>query len=311
MMEGIFADSGWTVNKFLKKKKVQMKVAWLFLLVFGISPSLFAQGSDTLWLWPGQVPGETVEKKLPVRTPDHSGDVIRLTDVTDPMLVVFEPNEELNNGSAVIVCPGGGYQILAIDKEGYEIAGWLTENGFTAFVLQYRVPQKRAEALMDLQRAIRLVRHHSDRWNLDPEKLGVLGFSAGGHLAASASCSEFPVEYSAQDEADNGSARPDFALLIYPAYLDSGSGGTLSPEWESDQCPPPVFLFGTEDDAHVNSTRVFGKAMEEKACQVEWYIHPSGGHGYGLRKGNPAAETWPALAFGFLHRHGFTALSSR
>jgi acetyl esterase/lipase len=221
--------------------------------------------------------------------------VTRLTDITDPLLVVYRADEQKNNRGAVIICPGGGYSILAIDKEGYEIAGWLNRLGYTAFVLQYRVPKKQHGALQDIQRAIRVVRSRSSEWDIDPNKLGVLGFSAGGSLCARASTRYDDITYEAVDDADHNSARPDFAVLIYPAYLDRGHNRTLTPELRVDRNTPPMFLFATHDDRHGNSTLVMAHALSDKNVPVEVHLLPIGGHGYGLRPGNRAAETWPKL----------------
>ncbi len=254
-----------------------------------------AQGTDTLYLWPDKVPGETEAKHPPVQTANTSGNVTRLTDVTDPALVVFEPKGPAN-GAGIIVCPGGGYSILAIDKEGYEVAEWLSQLGFTAFVLQYRVPDKREPALYDLQRAIRMVRGKASDWKLDPKRLGVIGFSAGASLAARASTRFGERTYTPVNGLDSLSARPDFALLIYPAYLDEGEDRSLTPELSLSKETPPQFLFGTTDDRYGNSVLVMAAALRDEKLPVTLHLLAEGGHGYGLRKGNPAAETWPDLA---------------
>ncbi|WP_375583582.1 alpha/beta hydrolase [Cyclobacterium xiamenense] len=254
-----------------------------------------AQGTDTLYLWPGTVPGETMAKHPPVQTPNTSGNVIRLTDVTDPALVVFEPKAP-SNGAGIIVCPGGGYNILAIDKEGYEVAEWFSQLGFTAFVLQYRVPDKREPALYDLQRAFRMVRARASDWNVDAKRLGVIGFSAGGSLAARASTRFDERTYAPVDAADSLSARPDFALLIYPAYLDEGENRSLTPELGLSDRTPPQFLFGTADDRYGNSALVMAGALRDQKIPVTLHFLSKGGHGYGMRNGNDAAETWPDLA---------------
>ncbi|MBI0400077.1 alpha/beta hydrolase [Cyclobacterium marinum] len=263
-----------------------------FTLVFVAS----AQTDELIHIWPGKVPGETTAKKPAVITDNNSGGVTRLTDVTDPTLKVFLPDEKVNNGAAVIVCPGGGYKILAIDKEGYEVAEWLNTLGYTAFVLEYRVPQKQNGALNDIQRSIRIVRSGANEWNLDPNKIGVIGFSAGGSLAARAGTRYKEETYIAQDATDKVSPKPDFAMLIYPAYLDKGENRSLTPELKVDENTPPMFLFSTADDAHANSALVMATALRDNKIPVALHLLPTGGHGYGLRTGNPAGETWPALA---------------
>jgi acetyl esterase/lipase len=157
-----------------------MRLFFTLVLLLSFAVTNHAQSRDTIHLWIGKVPGENRVKHEPIQTSNTSGNVIRLTDITNPAIIVFEPEESANNGHGIIVCPGGGYGILAIDMEGYEIAEWLNKLGFTAFVLQYRVPNKRKEALYDIQRAIRIIRSKPLTWGLNASKLGVLGFSAGG-----------------------------------------------------------------------------------------------------------------------------------
>jgi len=256
----------------------------------------YSQNSEPVYLWPAQVPGETESKHEPVQTPNKDRDVIRLTDVTNPAFLVFKPAKENNNGAGVIVCPGGGYEILAINLEGYEIADWLTKQGFTAFVLQYRVPKKQEGALMDAQRAIRVIRNDAANYGLKPNQLGIMGFSAGGSLSARAATLYSKKTYSPVDKADSLSCRPDFALLIYPAYLDLGTNRALTPELIVDKKTPPIFLFATADDTYSNSALVMTTSLRDAKVPVELHLLANGGHGYGLRKGNIAGETWPKLA---------------
>lgn len=261
------------------------------------------QEKDIIHLWPGAVPGETGPKKAAVPTKDTSKGVVRLTDVTDPLIQVFTPARGKANGAGVIVCPGGGYQILAINLEGYEIARWLSEQGYTAFVLQYRVPQKQEGALQDVQRAIRIVRSRAAEWQIKPEKIGVLGFSAGGSLSARASTLYNKRTYTPVDASDSSSARPDFALLIYPAYLDQGANRSITPELQIDEHTPPAFLFATADDPYANSALVMAGALRDAKIPVELHLYARGGHGYGLRPGNSAALAWIALAARWLERN--------
>jgi len=261
-----------------------------------LSISSYSQNQKPVYLWPDQVPGETGIKHDPVQTPNKDRDVIRLTDVTNPSFLVFKPSKATNNGAGVIVCPGGGYEILAINLEGYEIAEWLTKQGFTAFVLQYRVPKKQEGALMDAQRAIRIIRNDAGNYGLNPNQLGIMGFSAGGSLSARTATLFSKKTYSPIDKADSLSCRPDFALLIYPAYLDLGTNRSLTPELTVDQKTPPMFLFATADDTYSNSALVMTTALRDAKVPVEMHLLAKGGHGYGLRSGNIAGETWPKLA---------------
>lgn len=273
-----------------------MKIISTILILLVISFNLFSQNKKTIHLWPGQVPGETKAKHAPVKTDNTSGDVIRLTDITDPAIIVYPASKENNNGAGIVVCPGGGYNILAIDKEGYEIAEWLNKLGFSAFVLQYRVPKKEKGALQDVQRAIRIVRINAKKWNLNTDKLGVMGFSAGGSLSARASTMFNNKTYEGIDGIDETSCKPNFALLIYPAYLDAGEDRTLTPELSVNADTPPTFIFQTADDRLANSALVYAQALRDSKVPVELHLLPTGGHGYGMRPGNAAAETWPKLA---------------
>ncbi len=273
-----------------------MKPIFTSILLLFFTALLSAQTRDTLFLWPNQVPGE-LEAKQPAALSDNTtGNVIRLAEVTDPLLVVFEPEVANPSGVGIIVCPGGGYNILAVDKEGYEIAQWLNALGYTAFVLQYRVPKKQLGALNDIQRAIRLVRSKACKYQLNADEIGVMGFSAGASLCARASTQFTKASYEKSDSIDELPCRPNFSMLIYPAYLDQGENRGLTPELTIGKDTPPFFIFSTADDHYGNSALVMTTALRDQKIPVELHVLNGGGHGYGLRKGNIAAETWPLLA---------------
>lgn len=266
-------------------KKINLLLA-AFVLFINLSN---AQKIDTLYLWPTEVPNSNLPKKAAVISENNSGNVIRIAEVTNPLLEVYQPELKSENVN-IIICPGGAYQILAIDKEGYEIAQWLNKLGITAYVLQYRVPDNRAGALQDVQRAIRMVR------KLNPnEQVGVMGFSAGGSLSARATTLSNLQTYLPVDSADQYSAAPDFGALIYPAYLDLGENLSLTPEITINENTPPLFIFATADDSYGNSALVMTTAMRNHNRPVELHFLAKGGHGYGLRTGNSAGETWPLL----------------
>ena len=240
-------------------------------------------------VWPNDIPGATKAKAAPV-TQMGRDKVLRCDEVTNPTLEIFEPAEGQGNGKAVIVCPGGAYAILAYDKEGQEIAEWLAGQGFTAYVLAYRVPNNRAGALQDAQRAIRTVRSRGF------EHVGIIGFSAGASLSCRAATRWNEQTYEPQDAIDTISCRPDFAILIYPAYLDEGENGTLSPELKVTAQTPPMFVFGTEDDVRYSgpSCLTIADAMRRAGAPIELHYLARGGHGYGMRTG--VGKIWPALA---------------
>jgi acetyl esterase/lipase len=262
--------------------------------------SLFAlsmKAQNKVYLWPGVVPGETEAKHDPVLADNQSGNVTRMTNVNNPDFIVFEPQKSLNNGYSVIICPGGGYLTLAMNKEGSEVAEWFNKMGFTAFVLQYRVPDKRYGALQDIQRAMRAIRSNAAKWKIDPDKLGVIGFSAGADLCAKLS-TEYDVKtYPEVDAMDKISCHPAFAMIIYPGYLDMGPGKSLTPELSKmDSNTPVTFVFQAADDASGKSSLIYADALRAAKVSVECHLVPKGGHGYGMRPGNPAAEAWPKYA---------------
>ena len=272
-----------------------MKVLYLLISIMLFTSTTYSTDREVIKLWPKDVPGQTETKAAPSISKNNKGNTIRIDKVTDPALIVYQANPENRNNSAVIICPGGGYGILAVDKEGYEVAEWLSELGYTAFVLQYRVPQNRKGALQDAQRAIRTVRGMSTKWDIDTDRIGILGFSAGGSLSARASTLYLDADYAPTDSYDSLSARPDFAVLIYPAYLDEGTNHALTPELKVDKNTPPMFIFVAGNDQHANSSLVMAAALREKKVPFELHILPKGGHGFGMRPGNRAAETWPLL----------------
>jgi acetyl esterase/lipase len=272
-----------------------MKYLLTFLLVAS-SLNSYSQKKEIISIWPGKVPGEPKEKHAPVFDTPKNDHIVRFTEVTDPAIELWLPDPVIKNAPAVIVCPGGGYNILAYDLEGTEIAAWLNKTGFAAFVLQYRVPNKKEGALQDVQRAIRIVRKEASKWNINPEQIGVMGFSAGGSLSARASILFNKRTYSPVDRADSLSCRPAFTMLIYPAYLDQGPNLTLTPELQLNKDVPPMYIFQTADDQYGNSALVMAGALRDAKLPVELHLLPTGGHGYGLRQGSLAAETWPLLA---------------
>lgn len=278
-----------------------MKKSFAILLMM-CSLSAFSQKHVMIYLWPGKVPGEVKEKTAPSVDTSQKDAIIRFSEVTNPALEVFLPKPGTNNQSAVIVCPGGGYQILAYDLEGTEIAAWLNKMGFTAFVLQYRIPNKKEGALQDAQRAMRVVRDNCKKWNLNPDRIGIMGFSAGGSLSARTSVLFNKKTYSPIDKSDSLSCRPSFTMLIYPAYLDQGPNLSLTPELELNKNVPPIFIFQTADDPYGNSALVMASALRNAKLPVELHLLPEGGHGYGVRPGKIAARTWPVLAEQWLKR---------
>ena len=260
-------------------------------------------------LWPQAARGEKgdigEEKDL---TKPNEGQVagrrlIRLGNVSKPTLTLYKAPRDKDTGAAVLICPGGGYTILAMDLEGTEVAEWLNSIGVSAAVLKYRVPARKGRErydapLQDAQRALGLMRHRAADLGLNPQRLGVMGFSAGAHLSAVLSCNYQKRTYEPVDAADQVSCRPDFTMLIYPAYLTvQKEGDRIAPELKITSETPPAFLLQTQDDGiRVECSVFYYLALKQAKVPVEMHLYPSGGHGYGLRPTAQAVTTWPQRA---------------
>ena len=276
-------------------------------LILALCQLLFSKRSDPIRLWPGLAPGEVegeVDKEQYRYPKPGSKDVLRIANVSVPTITIYSASPSKSNGTAVIVCPGGGYNILAYEHEGTQVCNWLNELGITGVLLKYRVPRRKnrephAAPLQDLQRAIGIVRERASDWELDPQKIGVLGFSAGGNLAMMAVTSFDERSYSKIDKADDLSCRPDFGILIYPAYLvDRKSRDTLFPEIKITSDTPPCFFAHTGDDHVPGEGSILAYLALEKAGVEgnELHVFPFGGHGYGIRKTNNPVSSWPEHA---------------
>lgn len=289
-----------------------------YVLLFLLSYLYFQVNAQTTFpLFPEGIPCAN-NLQLEIEPRDIGGRIFR--KVHEPVIEVYLPAPEKNTGTGVVICPGGGYTILAYDKEGIDIAKWLNDHGVAAFVLQYRLPHWEEEAckskvaLMDAQRAIRLVRSKAEAFNINPDKIGILGFSAGGHLASTASThfdegikdSNYPV--------DAFSCRPDFSVLVYPVIsMDTtithmGSRNNLigekpaidmemqfSNEKQITVNTPPAILIHANDDKAVlpENSLVYYQGLRKNNVDATLLIYPSGGHGFGLAKGKGAVEQWP------------------
>ncbi len=268
-------------------------------------------------IWPGAAPGETgaLPPEQDMSKPSDKAvggkPLIRLGNVSTPTITVFSPPKEKNTGAAVVVCPGGGYNILALDLEGTEVCEWLNSIGVTGVLLKYRVPGRkdqppRLAPLQDAQRALGLVRQRAGEWGIDPKRVGILGFSAGGHLAANASNNYEPRAYPPVDDADKQSCRPDFAVLIYPAYLtQKDKADELAPELKITAQTPQTFLAMSQDDPiRVEGPIFYSLALKKEKVPFELHTYPTGGHGYGLRPSEHNATTWPARVADWMKTRG-------
>jgi len=262
-------------------------------------------------LWPGKAPGET--KELPPegfqKQKNDKDDVKRLENVSEPTITIYSPKDQTTN-AAVIVAPGGGYSILAIEHEGTQVCEWLNSLGVTAVLLKYRVPRRAMQTpdnlamVQDAQRAISLVRSMQTELKIDPTKVGMLGFSAGGHLTACA-CLTKKRMYDGIDKTDEVfSHEPNFGILVYPGGVVD-KGGALKPEFEVKKDSPPMFFAHSSDDpvSSENSVALY-LALKKNNVPAELHLYASGGHGYGMRKTDHPCAKWPDRAADWMKARG-------
>jgi|SRR5882672_4518340 len=293
----------------------------IFLLVLACAPS---QAHADVWqpsaghaqvpIWPGAVPDA-----MPNPKPESGDPGGGAFDVSRPTMTVYEPSGR-NTGVAVLVFPGGGYQALAMGGEGTEICDWLNSRGITCVLLKYRVPDSGPTmknghtfyppvqtAVQDAQRTLGLTRLHAAEWHVDPHKVGVIGFSAGGHLAAAVSTRFAKRSYPPVDAADKLSCRPDFAILVYPGHLwTPGTELTLRSDIRVPADTPPTFLLQAEDDPvdPVKHSLTYYAALKQAGVPVEMHLYAKGGHAFGLRPTELPIGRWPTLVEQWLHSIG-------
>lgn len=260
----------------------------LTVLMMGVA---VAMAEKEVKLWDGDMPGIGAEKPEGL-APDKGDGTIRLTNVSEPTLTMFLLEREMPS-PFVIICPGGGYNILSWNKEGTDIAEWLNSIGVSAAVLKYRCPNNRSGALEDAKQAVRMARDHSKEWSIDSGRIGMLGFSAGGHLTAACS---------------NSDVRPDFSVLVYPAYLFKKDSIDLVDEIKVDAETPPAFVVQTKDDkAYYRSTLAYTAALDAVGVEVESHLFAKGGHGYGMQDRGHPVSMWPQLCEAWMRELGFLA----
>ena len=284
----------------------------LSLLVFTLALSLplsAAEPAAVVKLWPGKAPGEAKDVGPEKLTEPKAGqtDVKRLTNVADPTISIYPAPKEKATGAAVVVNPGGGYSILAIEHEGTDVCTWLNSIGVTAVLLKYRVPQREKQtppnlaAVQDAQRAVSLVRSRAAEWGIDPNRIGMLGFSAGGNLAAW-SISHDKREYEPVDKADEVSFKPNFAVLVYPGDL-LDKGGSLKPEFQVTKDTPPTCFVHASDDNSEQSVGLY-VAMKKAGVPAEMHLYATGGHGFGMRKSPHPCASWPDRVGDWMNTRG-------
>ncbi len=276
-----------------------------------------SQGHTQVPIWPGAIPDAQ-----PVPGPEHITTVTNLiagkpvvivTNVSQPTMTVYPPAGR-NTGIAVVVFPGGGYQCLAIDLEGTEVCDWLASQGVTAVLLKYRVPTPRVgryrespQALEDAQRTVGLLRFQASKWRVNPHKIGVIGFSAGGHMVTAMSTHFDKRLYPPVDAADQESCRPDFAIALYPGHLwEKDANLRLNPNVPVTSNTPPTFLLQAQNDPvdNVNNSLAYYIALKNAKVPVEMHLYAQGGHAYGLRRTQLPITRWPELVETWLRTIG-------
>jgi acetyl esterase/lipase len=288
----------------------------LLPLVFSFICALRAQEPPKpLDLWPGKPPGDPdgIEEK---ETPGDRG-IKQVASTGHPTIAIYSPSKEKNTGAAIVVAPGGGYRVLAFEHEGTQVGEWLASIGVTAVLLKYRVPQRPGDGenkapLQDAQRAISLTRSRAAEWGIDPARIGILGFSAGGHLAANAETNYDHRAYEALDAADQMSCRPDFAILIYPGgVLDRQDKEKLSSQMRITKETPPSFLAVSSDDkGSAPGTLKLFQAMREAGVSAELHVFSTGGHGWGMRKSDQTFGGWTARCEEWMRARGLLKASA-
>ncbi|MBK8947169.1 MAG: alpha/beta hydrolase [Ignavibacteriae bacterium] len=300
-----------------------MKVKNLFFLIFILSSVINLAQNYKLPLWGKNVPNQN---EIKVEEEKEITDILRITNVDKPIIEVYLPEKKYATGEAVVIFPGGGYRILAYDYEGTDVAKWLNSFGIAGIVVKYRLPQspnnieKRLSPFLDAQRAVRLTRFNSEKWGIDQNKIGIMGFSAGGHLASTLG-THFEDNFFTSDKIDSINCRPDFMILMYPVItfkapnLHSGSRTNLigenadsnliiyySNELHISEKTPPTFLIHAADDSGVpvENSIMFFNNLKKNNIKSEMHIFEKGGHGFGLAIGKGRLEQWKDLCISWI-----------
>ncbi len=274
-------------------------------------------------LWPGQVPGDVgivgeekfIELKVGGKPYEVGGQPTRwLTNVTKPTVTVYLAPPDKNTGVTMLICPGGGYHNLGWDVEGEEVAAWLNSIGMTGIILKYRCPRREGDVkgvpplgpVKDAQRAISLVRSKAKDWGIDPQKIGMVGFSAGGHLVGATATNFENRTYEPIDGIDKVSCRPDFAVMLYSGYFKLNDQGELSPTIRVTADAPPLFFVHATDDSisAVDHSVTMYLAMKRVGVPAELHVYASGGHGFGVRKVAHPCATWTDRCTDWLRHRG-------
>jgi acetyl esterase/lipase len=276
-------------------------------------------------VWPGKVPEDTGvdgdEKFRMYSSPLFEGPTKLITNVTKPMLMVYLPPKEQNTGAAVVICPGGGYHELFWELEGEEVAAWLNAHGIAGIILKYRVPRRAGDApdrpplgpQMDAQRAISLVRSKSAEWGIDPKRIGMVGFSVGGHLVVATATGFKKRKYDVIDKIDDVSCRPDFGIACYSGYLKAKDKDEIWPDLNIPEDTPPIFLTHAADDniASADNSSIMYQALKRANVPAELHIFATGGHDFGVRQTEKPPAAWTRLCLDWLRSNGILKKTSK
>jgi acetyl esterase/lipase len=283
----------------------------------GVAPEKEDSQMEVIEVWPGKVPddyGEIGEEMFRPPWSEEAKVARWLTNVTKPTITVYRPPKESDTGAAMLICPGGGYWNLAWDLEGEEVAAWLNSIGMTGILLKYRVPRRPGQPealpppgpLQDAQRALRLARSKAQAWGLDPQRIGMVGFSAGGHLTIATATRFDQRTYAPIDAIDEVSCRPNFAVVLYPGYLVEKGTDVLASSLQIPARTPPVFLAHAGDDSISEVIHSVGMylALQRADVPAELHVYAAGGHGFGVRRSALPVSTWTERCVDWLRAQG-------
>ena len=292
----------------------------LFVSLISTNPA-FAEGPLVVDLWPGKTPGDigiNGQETSRIHQSPLVGPTRLITNVTKPTLTIYRPAPEKNTGTAMVICPGGGYWDLYWELEGEEVAAWLNSVGMTGIILKYRCPRRPGEAKadpplgpqLDAQRAVSLVRSRADEWGIDPNRIGMVGFSAGGHLALATATGFARRLYEPIDAIDKVSCRPDFAVMCYSGYLKTKDKDEIRPGLRIPVDTPPIFLAHASDDREsyggsIAENSVFMYlALKRAGIPAELHVYATGDHDFGVRQNEKLPSSWTLLCVNWLRSQG-------
>ncbi len=298
-----------------------LPIAYTLLVHLLVTVAAFADEPLVVDLWPGKVPGDMGikgEETSRIYESPLVGPTKLITNVTKPTLTIYRPPADRNTGTAMIICPGGGYWDLFWELEGEEVAAWLNAQGMTGIILKYRCPRRPGEVKsepplgpqLDAQRAVRLVRSRAAEWGIDPDRIGMVGFSAGGHLAIATATGFARRLYEPIDAIDEVSSRPNFAILCYPGYLKLKDRDAIRPDLAIPPETPPIFLAHASDDresyggSNAEHSAFMYVALKRAGIPTELHIFATGDHDFGVRQNDKLPSSWTNLCVKWLHSQG-------